>query len=52
VLDGINHLVVLDGTNHLVVLDGTNHLVVLDGTNRSLPYCYQHNGMDCNEYNT
>jgi hypothetical protein len=24
---------------------------VLDGTNHYLPYCYQHNGMDSNEYN-
>jgi hypothetical protein len=23
----------------------------MDGTNHSLPYCYQHNGMDSNEYN-
>jgi hypothetical protein len=30
----------------------TSYLVVLDGTNHSLPYCYQHNGMDSNEYNT
>jgi hypothetical protein len=26
-------------------------LVVLDGTNHSLPYFYQHNGMDSNDYN-
>jgi hypothetical protein len=23
----------------------------MDGTNHSLPCCYQHNGMDSNEYN-
>jgi hypothetical protein len=29
----------------------TPYLVVLDGTNYTLSYCYQHNGMDSNEYN-
>jgi hypothetical protein len=24
---------------------------VKNDTNHSLPYCYQHNRMDCNEYN-
>jgi hypothetical protein len=29
----------------------TSYLVVLDGITYTLLYCYQHNGMDSNEYN-
>jgi hypothetical protein len=41
-----NDLVLANTTKYDVI-----YLVVLDGTNHSLPYCYQHNGMDSNEYN-
>jgi hypothetical protein len=30
----------------------TSYLVVLDGITHTLLYCYQHNEMDSNEYNT
>jgi hypothetical protein len=38
------------GKEWLVPSNTTKLFVVLDGTNHSLPCCYQHNGMDSNEY--